>query len=108
MRFLSLFSGIGTTELAARELGFEIAAFCEIDPFAQSILEKRFPCVPICTDIRSMKGDEFGAVDVICGGFPCQDLSVAGRKAGLGGGAERPLVRNAPDRQRGSTPLRTC
>lgn len=85
MRILSLFSGIGTTELAARELGFEIAAFCEIDPFAQSILEKRFPGVPICTDIRSMKGDEFGAVDVICGGFPCQDLSVAGKRAGLDG-----------------------
>lgn len=85
MRFLSLFSGIGTTELAARELGFEIAAFCEIDPFARSILEKRFPGVPICTDIRSMRGDEFGAVDVICGGFPCQDLSVAGKRAGLDG-----------------------
>lgn len=78
MRLLSLFSGIGTTEIAAHELGFKTAAFCEIDPFAQSILEKRFPCVPICTDIRSMRGDEFGAVDVVCGGFPCQDLSVAG------------------------------
>lgn len=85
MKLLSLFSGIGTTEIAAHELGFKTAAFCEIDPFAQSILEKRFPCVPICTDIRSMKGDEFGAVDVVCGGFPCQDLSVAGRKAGLEG-----------------------
>lgn len=85
MRILSLFSGIGTTELAARELGFETAAFCEIDSFAQSILEKRFPGVPICTDIRSIRGDEFGAVDVVCGGFPCQDLSVAGKKAGLEG-----------------------
>lgn len=85
MRLLSLFSGVGTTELAARELGFETAAFCEIDPFAQSILCKRFPGVPICTDIRNMRGDEFGAVDVVCGGFPCQDLSVAGKKAGLDG-----------------------
>lgn len=85
MKLLSLFSGVGTTELAARELGFKTTAFCEIDPFAQSILCKRFPGMPICTDIRSMRGDEFGAVDVVCGGFPCQDLSVAGRKAGLEG-----------------------
>ncbi len=85
MRLLSLFSGVGTTELAAKELGFETIGFCEIDSFAQSILCKRFPCVPICKDIKSMKGDEFGAVDVVCGGFPCQDLSVAGRKAGLEG-----------------------
>lgn len=85
MKLLSLFSGIGTTELAARKLGFETAAFCEIDSFAQSILRKRFPGVPICTDIRSMKGDEFGTVDAVFGGFPCQDLSVAGRRAGLEG-----------------------
>lgn len=85
MRILSLFSGIGTTELAARSIGFETAAFCEIDEFAQAILARRFPGVPICTDIKNIKGDEFEAIDVICGGFPCQDLSVAGKKAGLEG-----------------------
>lgn len=85
MRLLSLFSGIGTTELAARGLGFETVAFCEIDSFAQKILKKRFPGVPIYDDIRALRGDEFEAVDAVCGGFPCQDLSVAGKKAGLDG-----------------------
>lgn len=85
MRLLSLFSGIGTTELAARGLGFETVAFCEIDSFAQKILKKRFPGVPIYDNIKTLRGDEFGAVDVVCGGFPCQDLSVAGKKVGLAG-----------------------
>lgn len=85
MKLLSLFSGIGTTELAARSLGFETSAFCEIDPFAQKILAKRFPEVPIYDDIRALRGDECGAVDAVCGGFPCQDLSVAGKKNGLSG-----------------------
>ena len=85
MRLCSLFSGIGTTELAARGLRFETVAFCEIDSFAQKILKKRFPGVPIYDDIRALRGDEFEAVDAVCGGFPCQDLSVAGKKNGLSG-----------------------
>lgn len=83
MKALSLFSGIGGLDIAAQNCGIETVAFCEIEPFPCEILKKRFPRVPILPDVRKVNGHDFGTVDVIFGGFPCQDLSVAGRKAGL-------------------------
>ena len=52
-------------------------AFCEIDPFCREILRRHWPDVPCFTDIRELKGTDAGPVDVICGGFPCQDISAA-------------------------------
>lgn len=83
LKALSLFSGIGGLDLAAMQCGIEPVAFCEIDDFPAAVLEKRFPSIPIYPDIRKLEGKQIGTVDVIYGGFPCQDLSQAGRKAGL-------------------------
>jgi len=83
---LDLFSGIGGFALAAEwrwgeEL--EIAGFCEIEKYAQKVLKKNFPGVPIYEDITKLKGDQFENIDLITGGFPCQDISIAGKGKGL-------------------------
>ena len=86
LRALSLFSGIGGLDLAAEMAGIEASAFCEIEPFPVEVLTKRFPGVPIFDDVRKLKrGDIDGSIDVIHGGFPCQDLSAAGKQRGLSG-----------------------
>ena len=85
LRALSLFSGIGGLDLAAEMAGIKVIGFCEIEPFPVEVLTKRFPGVPIFEDVKKIRGDEFGTVDVIHGGFPCQDLSQAGKQVGLTG-----------------------
>jgi len=86
LKALSLFSGIGGLDLAAEMAGIETAAFCEIEPFPVEVLKKRFPDVPIFGDVRKLKrGDIDGTIDIIHGGFPCQDLSTAGKQRGLEG-----------------------
>jgi len=86
MKCLSLFSGIGGLDLAAEMAGIEVSAFCEIEPFPVEVLAKRFPGVPIFDDVRKLKrGDIDGSIDIIHGGFPCQDLSTAGKRRGLAG-----------------------
>lgn len=89
MRVLDLFAGIGGFTLGLERAGFETVAFCEIDPFAQKVLNKNWPKVPIYDDVKEitaaqLKADGIG-VDIITGGFPCQDISVAGRQEGLKG-----------------------
>ena len=79
---LDLFSGIGGFSLAADWTGgIETVAFCEIEPFCQKVLKKHWPDVPIYSDIKELNGYDLvqrhGAVDIICGGFPCQDISYA-------------------------------
>jgi DNA (cytosine-5)-methyltransferase 1 len=90
LRVLDLFSGIGGFSLGLeRTGGFKTVAFCEIEPFCQRVLAKHWPKVPIYDDIRELTGARLAAdgiaVDVICGGFPCQDISFAGKRAGLEG-----------------------
>src|SRR5690348_6621312 len=64
-------------------------AFCEIDPYCRAVLRKHWPEVPCYEDVRTLTADALSrdgvAVDVICGGFPCQDVSHAGKRAGLEG-----------------------
>lgn len=82
LKVLDLFSGIGGFSLGLeRTGGFETVAFCEIDPFCQKVLKKHWPNVPIFEDVRTLNYD--GSIDVITGGFPCQDISCAGKKAGI-------------------------
>jgi DNA (cytosine-5)-methyltransferase 1 len=90
LRVLDLFSGIGGFSLGLeRTGGFETVAFCEIDPFCRKVLAKHWPRVKQYEDVRELTAERLGSdgisVDVICGGFPCQDISTAGRGAGIGG-----------------------
>ena len=90
LRVLDLFSGIGGFSLGLeRTGGFETVAFCEIEPFPRRVLAKHWPEVPQYDDVRTLTAARLAAdgiaVDVITGGFPCQDISLAGKGAGLAG-----------------------
>ena len=87
MKFISLFSGIGGFDLAFERAGMECVAVCEIDKNAQSVLRRHFPKAELFDDVRKVGKETHGrnAIDLICGGFPCQDVSIAGRRAGLAG-----------------------
>src|SRR5512139_4315940 len=93
MRVLDLFSGIGGFSLGLERAGMRTVAFCEIEPFCRAVLRKHWPNVPIYEDVRSLAAERLAAdgisVDVICGGFPCQDISRAngvwGERLGLDG-----------------------
>lgn len=81
----SLFSGLGAFDLAWQRCGGKVAWQCEIDATCCRVLERHWPGVKRYGDIRDVRGADLGTVDVIAGGFPCQDLSIAGRRAGLAG-----------------------
>ena len=91
LRVLDLFSGIGGFSLGLEATGgFETVAFCEMDEYADVVLEKHWPDVVCYEDVtmitkERLEEDEIGQIDVICGGFPCQDISLAGKGAGLEG-----------------------
>lgn len=91
LNVLDLFSGVGNFSHGLRCAGgFQTRAFCETDPTCYPVLQRHFPGVDIYPDIRLMRGtgvqsDLGRRIDVICGGFPCQDLSVNGAAAGLQG-----------------------
>ena len=84
LKILDTFAGIGGFSYAAHELvgGFETTQFVEKDPFCQKVLKKHFPKVPCHDDIKTFTAYP-GQYDVITGGFPCQDISVAGRREGI-------------------------
>ena len=121
MKVLDLFAGIGGFTVGMERAGLETVAFCEIDPYAQKVLRKNWPTVPIFDDVRKLyrvAGDlerceccgdpwcdlceehfgecechgieeleeSIGTIDVVTSGFPCQDVSVAGNKAGINAG----------------------
>lgn len=91
LKMLDLFSGIGGFSLAASWTGeIETVAFCEIEPYPQKVLQKNFPGVPIYDDVRELtaerlRADGIDRVDIITGGFPCQDVSTNGHKVGFEG-----------------------
>jgi DNA (cytosine-5)-methyltransferase 1 len=80
---VGLFAGIGGIELGLHAAGFQTVLLSEIDPAARAVLEQRFPGVELHGDIRTL--EELPRVEVVAGGFPCQDLSQAGRTAGIRG-----------------------
>lgn len=83
VRHLDLFSGIGGFALAARMAGgIETVGFCEIDPWAQKVLAKNFPGVPIHDDVKTLEGNEHGTIELITGGYPSQPFSLAGERRG--------------------------
>lgn len=90
MKHLDLFSGYGGFTLAGMLEGFETIAFSEIEPYACRILAERFPGIPNLGDVRNITRDSVlrrtGCLPaLVTGGFPCQDLSCAGARAGLAG-----------------------
>jgi DNA (cytosine-5)-methyltransferase 1 len=82
LRVLDLFSGIGGFSLGLERAGMRTVAFCEIEPYCRAVLRKHWPDVPIFEDVRNLRAEYVGPVDVICGGYPCQPFSVAGKRAG--------------------------
>lgn len=88
---VSLFAGVGGFDLAMERAGIKVAAAVEIDPKARAVLSRRFPHTALFADVTEVTGDDLRAAGfipdrgVLTGGFPCQDLSVAGRRAGLAG-----------------------
>ena len=96
LRVLSLFAGIGGFDLGLeRTNGFRAAAFCEIDPFCQRVLANHWPKVPIYDDVRTLSAGRLIAdgiaIDCIVGGFPCQDISIAGLRRGIKEGSRSGL-----------------
>ena len=86
MRFLSLFSGIEAASMAWLPLGWVCVGVAEIEPFPCAVLAQHYPDVPNLGDITKITEDQIkslGHIDLIVGGFPCQDLSVAGKRKGL-------------------------
>ena len=84
LKLLDTFAGIGGFSYAAEKLvgGFKTVQFIEIDSYCQQILNKNFPNIPIHDDITTYRAEPYSA-DIICGGFPCTDISVAGRQEGI-------------------------
>ena len=79
----SLFAGIGGFDIGLASVGYKTSWAAEWAEFPRSVLRKRFPDLTLYEDVRDLKNPP--KVDVLTGGFPCQDLSMAGRGAGIGG-----------------------
>jgi DNA (cytosine-5)-methyltransferase 1 len=81
----SLFAGIGGFDLGLERAGMKVIWQSEIDPYASAVLKKHWPHVPNHGDIRTIRAGSVERPDVLCGGFPCQDISNAGKRAGIDG-----------------------
>ena len=85
LTFGSLFAGIGGFDLGFEKAGMKCRWQVEVNPFSTCVLEKHWPSIKRFRDIRDFKPSQSLKVDVVCGGFPCQDISVAGKGEGLNG-----------------------
>ena len=86
LNVLDVFSGIGGFSIGLEAASMQTVAFCEINPFCQKILKRYWPSIPIFSDITTIHREDLKAllkIDVIAGGFPCQDISVAGKGGGI-------------------------
>jgi DNA-cytosine methyltransferase len=85
LRHASFFSGVGGLDLGFERAGIETVSVSEIDPYANTVLAERFPGAPNLGSITEINADDIPEADIWSGGFPCQDLSVAGKRAGFSG-----------------------
>ncbi len=83
IRYLSVCSGIEAATVAWHPLGFEAAGFSEIEPFARAVLSHHYPEVPLHGDFTALKESDYGAIDLLVGGTPCQSFSIAGLRKGF-------------------------
>ena len=92
LRVLDIFSGIGGFSLGLEKAGMDTIAFCENNRFCRKVLNTHWNNIPIFSDIRNLGKKDLShlpKIDVIAGGFPCQDISVAGKQAGMKGERSR-------------------
>jgi site-specific DNA-cytosine methylase len=85
MRHASFFSGVGGLDLGFERAGIKTVSVCEIEPYASAVLAERFPGAPNLGNITEVNADAIPEAEVWSGGFPCQDLSAAGKRAGFAG-----------------------
>jgi len=85
VRHASFFSGVGGLDLGFERAGIETVSVSEIDPYANAVLAERFPDAPNLGSITEVNANDIPEADIWSGGFPCQDLSVAGKRAGFAG-----------------------
>lgn len=85
LTFISLFSGIGGMDLGLERAGWSCVGQVELNPKAQAVLARHWPDVPKWSDVRDVGRHNLPPARLLCGGFPCQDVSIAGRRAGLAG-----------------------
>lgn len=83
MKYGSVCSGIEAATAAWHPLGWEPAFFSEIDPFPRAVLQHHYPNVPLHGDFTTIGADEYGPIDLLVGGTPCQSFSIAGLRGGL-------------------------
>lgn len=83
MRYLSVCAGIEAATMAWHPLGWEAAAFSEIEPFPRAVLAHHYPDTPLHGDFTNIEADQYGPIDLLVGGTPCQSFSVAGLRGGL-------------------------
>jgi DNA (cytosine-5)-methyltransferase 1 len=97
LQLVSLFAGVGGFDIAAERAGIDPVVACEIDPQARGVLQHRLPNTTLINDVKDVTGERLTELGldprrtVITGGFPCQDLSIAGKQAGLEGGERSSL-----------------
>ena len=83
MKYLSVCSGIEAASVAWEPLGWKCAAMSEIEKFPRAVLEHRYPDVPLHGDFTTIKENEYGPIDLLVGGTPCQSFSIAGLRGGM-------------------------
>lgn len=84
IRYLSVCSGIEAATVAWEPLGWEPAAFSEIEPFPRAVLKHHYPDVALHGDFTTIEANQYGPIDLLVGGTPCQSFSIAGLRKGLG------------------------